>query len=175
MAKATAKPTAKAPKSTGDKPKQPTAKASPKAADDKPKRLLRRRTAKDSEQPRVHAVRLMSDPEATKQLADEAEKKAKGATGPLRDILGEVKALIRLVRAYASGTYRAVPFESMVIIVLALIYLVSPIDVIPDFLPGGLIDDAAVLAFALAQVREEVIDFMAWEVAQVGGDEPVAA
>ena len=40
---------------------------------------------------------------------------------------------------------------------------VTPIDVIPDFLPAGLLDDAAVIAFVIALVAEELDDFMEWE------------
>lgn len=35
-------------------------------------------------------------------------------------------------------------------IIGALGYFISPIDVVPDFLPGGLLDDAGVLATAIA-------------------------
>ncbi len=39
----------------------------------------------------------------------------------------------------------------------ALIYLVSPIDAIPDVIPfGGLIDDAAVIAFAFRKIRPQL-------------------
>jgi hypothetical protein len=60
----------------------------PKPADDKPKRFFRRRKAKgatkskDSEQPRTRAERVLRDPEATKKLADDAEKMTTGARGP---------------------------------------------------------------------------------------------
>jgi uncharacterized membrane protein YkvA (DUF1232 family) len=171
-------------KRMGDKAEQPTLRSSAKSADDKPKRSLRRSKAKeapkseDFEQARTRAERLLRDPEATAKLADAAETKAKSEKGPLKDVLDDVKALIRLVRAYASGTYRSVSWESMVLIVGTLIYLVSPLDVIPDFLPGGLIDDAAVVVFVLGLVRVEVAEFRAWEAGQ-GDDgleaDPVAA
>lgn len=35
-------------------------------------------------------------------------------------------------------------------IIGALGYFISPVDIIPDFLPGGLVDDAGVLATAIA-------------------------
>jgi uncharacterized membrane protein YkvA (DUF1232 family) len=96
-------------------------------------------------------------------------KSRKFSSGPLGDMLDELKALLRLIRAYAKGDYRDVSKESMVVIVAAVLYVVSPIDLIPDALPvAGLFDDAAVLGFALNMVREEVNDFQAWEAAQAG-------
>lgn len=43
-----------------------------------------------------------------------------------------------------------VPMEIKAIVIGALGYFISPVDVIPDFIPGiGYTDDAAVIAFAL--------------------------
>jgi uncharacterized membrane protein YkvA (DUF1232 family) len=123
--------------------------------------------SKDFEEVRNRAERVLRDPEAATKLADAAEKKADGKKGgALTEIITETKALIRLVRAYVKNEYRAVSWESMVLVVGALTYLVSPLDLIPDFLPGGLIDDAAVVAFVLGLVRVELLDFMEWETTQ---------
>jgi len=84
-------------------------------------------------------------------------------SGPISRLLSDLKALLRLVRAYASGAYKDVSVDSMVLIVGGILYVVSPFDLIPDVLPGGYLDDAAVLAFVLNQVREELDAFLAWE------------
>lgn len=44
------------------------------------------------------------------------------------------------------------PVWAKSVIIGALLYFVSPIDAIPDFLPGGYVDDIAVLAGASATV-----------------------
>ena len=45
---------------------------------------------------------------------------------------------------------RRVPVESKVILALLVVYLASPIDLIPDFIPvAGQLDDAILLALAL--------------------------
>ena len=46
---------------------------------------------------------------------------------------------------------------------LGLLYLVSPLDVLPDFLPGGFVDDAAVIGFILRKLRGELAAFEAWD------------
>ncbi|MCK9171113.1 MAG: YkvA family protein [Treponema sp.] len=51
-----------------------------------------------------------------------------------------------------------VPASTKVLIIGALIYLVSPFDIIPDTLgPAGLLDDAAVIAFIYAQCKDLIL------------------
>ncbi len=112
------------------------------------------------------ARRILKDPDQLVQLARKVEGKAASGlrSGPMSGALDELKALLRLVRAYAKGDYRKISWESMVVVVGALLYLVSPIDVIPDFLLGsGFLDDAGVLAFAFRRVHKEVEEFPEWE------------
>ena len=45
-----------------------------------------------------------------------------------------------------------VPLWAKVSIVATLAYFISPIDAIPDFLPGGYIDDMAAMSLLLAQL-----------------------
>jgi len=44
-----------------------------------------------------------------------------------------------------------------------LIYFVSPIDIIPDFLLGGLVDDALVLGLIIKQVTSDLDKYREWE------------
>ena len=73
-------------------------------------------------------------------------------------------SLVRLVRAYANGSYRQISAQALLTIVAALVYFVSPIDLIPDFILGlGLIDDAAVLAWTIKACAADLASFIAWE------------
>ena len=51
-----------------------------------------------------------------------------------------------------------VPTWAKVLIAGALAYLVCPIDAVPDFLPGGFLDDAVTLAGALAKTSSLITD-----------------
>ena len=108
------------------------------------------------------------DPEKTKKLLNEATKKAKGGKkGPLTEVWNYLTALIRLVRAYMSREYTAVPWETIVLSIAAIIYFVMPVDLIPDFIPvGGLLDDAAVIYFVIASIRAHLDNFLEWEAEQ---------
>lgn len=81
----------------------------------------------------------------------------------MKEVMEDLKALIRLMRAYAKGEYRAIAWESLVLAAAAVAYLVSPIDLIPDMVPGGLIDDAVVITFVVGLIRSELDDFIEWE------------
>jgi len=76
--------------------------------------------------------------------------------------------MLRLLRAYYRGEYRDVTERALVVIVAAIIYVVNPLDLIPDAIPAlGFLDDATVLAFAVRRTRQTLDYFMTWETATV--------
>jgi uncharacterized membrane protein YkvA (DUF1232 family) len=101
----------------------------------------------------------------TGELATNAENKTSQTDKQgLRELGEQVKALVRLVRSYKRGDYRNISKKSMLLIVASLLYFVSPIDAVPDFLIGvGLLDDATVLAFLFRTLSTEIAAFQAWE------------
>lgn len=86
-------------------------------------------------------------------------------TGGIFDLIRSKVVLVgKLVKAYAQGTYRDIEFKNLIIIVAGLIYFISPIDLIPDFLPLlGYADDVALLTFIVGSVSEELEKFELWE------------
>jgi uncharacterized membrane protein YkvA (DUF1232 family) len=65
-----------------------------------------------------------------------------------RDLLRLAPDVIRLLRRLAAD--RSVPIGVRVWLVVLLVYLISPIDLVPDFIPVlGYADDALVVAIAL--------------------------
>lgn len=70
----------------------------------------------------------------------------------------------RMVKAYALGHYREIPWKTLLMITAVVIYFVNPIDIIPDWIPGlGLTDDFGILATVYASVKNEVDKFLSWE------------
>jgi len=102
------------------------------------------------------------DPEKTKKLVDKAIKKSSGI-GPLTELGENLKLIFGLVKDYAKGRYRDIRYGSLIAIIIGLLYLVAPIDSIPDFIPlAGFIDDAAVLGLIIKQVRSELDKYKIW-------------
>jgi uncharacterized membrane protein YkvA (DUF1232 family) len=110
------------------------------------------------------AQEILEDKDKLQNLINEAAKKANNANGPIDKIIEDFKLLIGLITDFKSGNYRNVPYGSIIMIVVAIIYFVSPIDLIPDFIPVvGLSDDAAVIAFVIAQINSDLQAYKAWK------------
>jgi uncharacterized membrane protein YkvA (DUF1232 family) len=81
--------------------------------------------------------------------------------------MDDFRTLVRLVVAYARGNYREIPTDSLALVVGGLLYVVSPLDLIPDAVPVvGFMDDAVVVGWVIKAVREELDAFRAWELGQ---------
>jgi len=109
------------------------------------------------------------DPQRLRQLVEDAVGKVNVIPrGPFADTWPYLMGMIRLIRAYHRAEYRDLNEENLLTIVAAIIYFVSPFDVIPDYVPIiGHIDDAVVIGLALRSVRADLDTFMAWETARV--------
>lgn len=82
----------------------------------------------------------------------------------LKDTWNDMVTFVRLVTAWMAGTYTKIPYQSIILMVAALIYFVNPLDLIPDFLVlWGLVDDAVVLSFVAKSVHKDLEEFRAWE------------
>jgi uncharacterized membrane protein YkvA (DUF1232 family) len=78
---------------------------------------------------------------------------ARGEPEPIGDVFERARALPRLLRATRQGTYPDLPKSRIALWALALVYLVSPIDVLPEVLPIlGVADDAGVAVWLLTSV-----------------------
>ncbi|MEM1229675.1 MAG: YkvA family protein [Pseudomonadota bacterium] len=120
------------------------------------------------------ARKLLKDPQALRDLAGRGAAKLDGAAGAgrLAAVRAELLTLLALLRAYASGAYREVSGGALLSIAAAIVYFVSPLDAIPDFILGlGLIDDVAIIGYVLQQVRSELEAFRRWQEVQTGHDD----
>ncbi|PZU81547.1 MAG: hypothetical protein DI529_15395 [Chryseobacterium sp.] len=80
-----------------------------------------------------------------------------------KGFLQKIPAVFRMIKLYYKGEYK-MKFTDILLPALALIYVISPIDIIPDFVPViGALDDLAILAFAIPMLMKEVDKFLLWE------------
>ncbi len=84
--------------------------------------------------------------------------------GALTAVWDDLRAALRLLIAWAQHSYRQVSGGSIVLLVAALVYFVTPVDIIPDTLGAiGFVDDVAVIETAIEAVRTELDRFRDWE------------
>jgi uncharacterized membrane protein YkvA (DUF1232 family) len=112
------------------------------------------------------AKAYVDDPLCLRDLFQDAAKAAASLpTEPFGETWPYFQTMLRLIRAYYSGEYHEVTQSTLVILIAAVIYVVSPLDVIPDAIPAiGFLDDATVVALAVQRTRRDLDDFMLWEI-----------
>lgn len=114
------------------------------------------------EQSKEKAKKLLEDRDKMDRFLERLEKKLKHIP-VVGGMLSEIPVLIALVKAFIEKRYIDIPIGSIIAIVGSLIYFLSPIDLMPDFLPAiGLVDDAAVIALALKLVHDDVKEYKTW-------------
>jgi uncharacterized membrane protein YkvA (DUF1232 family) len=111
------------------------------------------------------ATKILKKPEKIAKLVSDASAKASklddNRLGAAKDNL---LALFRLVKAYGKGQYKAISWSNLVLVVAALVYFVTPIDLVPDFLLAlGYFDDAALLGWTIRAIGDELAKFTQWE------------
>jgi uncharacterized membrane protein YkvA (DUF1232 family) len=91
--------------------------------------------------------------EALGKAGTTIEKLAKSASKQAQKLAKQAKLLYSMLKDSVSGKFKA-PWPTIAALAATLLYLVNPIDVIPDFIPGlGFIDDALVVALCISIVR----------------------
>lgn len=113
----------------------------------------------DKEASQVHKEDLQSLLERQKAI----EYKVKNS-GKLKRFGTDIHLMFSLIRDYWRGDYRAIPWKSIAAIAGALLYVMNPLDLIPDLIFGfGLLDDAGVVALCLKLVESDLHKYAAWK------------
>ena len=74
-----------------------------------------------------------------------------------------IPIMISLIKHYVEGKYTTVPYGTILAIMSALIYVLSPVDIIPDFIPFvGYLDDVAVIGLCLSMVKTDIEAYDEW-------------
>jgi uncharacterized membrane protein YkvA (DUF1232 family) len=94
-------------------------------------------------------------------------RKRAGRGGLVKSLRDDLSVLQALCVAWWRGEYRAVSKQALVAAVAGLLYFLSPIDAIPDWIPGlGFIDDLAILTWVMSKWSAELDAFRAWRASQ---------
>jgi uncharacterized membrane protein YkvA (DUF1232 family) len=77
----------------------------------------------------------------------------------LRKYLVDVKLYFQMLDDVFTGKYKKVPVGTIAAIIGTLLYVLSPVDFIPDFLPGGFVDDAGILVLCLNFTKYDIEEY----------------
>ncbi len=108
------------------------------------------------------AEEMLKDKDKMERFLQRLEKKLKVI--PIAgEKLADVPIMVSLVRSYVKKEYTDIPIGTIIAIISALIYFLSPIDLVPDSIPVlGYFDDAAVVAACWKLVDSDVTEYVKW-------------
>ena len=127
------------------------------------KRFNKKRTLDEIQKRFKKAEDLLKDDARMESFLEKIEKKIKWIPF-LAQEFKNIPTMVSMVRSYLRGNYTKIPKRTILAIVSALIYFLSPIDVVPDWIPLlGQLDDAIVIASCWNLVNKDVEDYRQWK------------
>ena len=111
------------------------------------------------------AKAYLDDDEKMEKLFRDFEDKLK-LIPKIGNRASDIAVLLSLVRAYIKKQYTDVSPSTVMLAVAGLIYVVTPVDLIPDYILGpGLLDDAAVIGIVLQAIQMDLNKYKKWQIA----------
>ncbi len=127
------------------------------------------------ENPRVRRIferskDFINNNEKVKSLLNKAKDKLQVLQEDTEErniFISKLRLVMRMVQAHFTGKYASFSTRSILMLVFSLVYFITPIDLIPDFIPAlGFTDDISVLYFVLQSLANDIENYRQWEEAQ---------
>jgi uncharacterized membrane protein YkvA (DUF1232 family) len=97
--------------------------------------------------------------EVATKLADVDSKDNK-----FKQLFDVALTVVRMVRSYVTGEYREIQSSTVISGLAVLLYVLSPIDLVPDFIPVlGFLDDLSLVSWFVGKFQGEIVRFRDWE------------
>lgn len=107
------------------------------------------------------AVEILKSKEQTTQILERAVSKVQSKN--IR--LFEVTLIKDMIMDYIQGRYKGISTQTIIGAMAAMLYFLSPFDLIPDFIPGiGQVDDLTVLAYTIKAIKEDLSKYEQWRI-----------
>ena len=112
--------------------------------------------------------------EYAEQVGEEDVNNVLGKEDEIKKLFKRVKVLAKyfndlceifeLLRDRIKGAYKETPWRTIAALTGALIYVLSPIDLLLDFIPGiGFFDDALVIGIAIKLAQPDLEKYREWK------------
>jgi uncharacterized membrane protein YkvA (DUF1232 family) len=90
-----------------------------------------------------------------------------GDDSRVKKLIEPISVFIRMIKAHFNGTHKLTN-STLGLLLLGLVYFISPIDIIPDFLGFfGFADDLSVIMAIYVKLQDEINQFLDWERTEV--------
>jgi uncharacterized membrane protein YkvA (DUF1232 family) len=104
------------------------------------------------------------DLEPVLKQADAAHRRAASVQPAHPRLQRQVELSLRLLEDHASGQCPQIPYHTVSLMAVSLLYFLDPVDVIPDWIPGaGSADDALIFELAFALGRAGIERYCTWK------------
>ncbi len=113
------------------------------------------------------ASRLLKDNDRVNELLANTKSKLSSIVSnneKLQALTSKVTLFYRMLKAKFNGDYDRFPWQTLLLIAGAMLYFITPLDMIPDFIPAlGLTDDFVIIAWIYNSIKEDIEQFESWE------------
>lgn len=90
----------------------------------------------------------------------------------LKQVWEQFQLLINVLKDWVSGEYKEMPKRTVLILVAALLYFITPADLVPDIIPlSGYLDDVTVIGFVYSHISKDLDRYKVWKEKQIFGVE----
>ena len=122
-----------------------------------------RKLRKSLDENKEKAKAFLADDEKMETLFRDFEKELK-LIPKIGKRASDVAVLLSMLRAYIKKQYTDVSIATIIAAVAGLIYVVNPMDVVPEYVLGvGILDDAAVLGIILQAMHMDLNKYKKWQ------------
>ena len=127
------------------------------------KEYSERKLKKSLDENKEKAKAFLNDDEKMETLFRDFEKKLK-LIPKVGKRASDIAVLLSMLRAYIKKQYTDVSIATIIAAVAGLIYVVNPMDVVPEYVLGaGILDDAAVLGIILQAMHMDLNKYKKWQ------------
>lgn len=75
------------------------------------------------------------------------------------------KIMLLMLKDVKNRVYKEIPWFTIATAALALLYVLNPLDIIPDFIPGiGYIDDVSILGISIGWIQTDLHKYLDWKI-----------
>lgn len=77
------------------------------------------------------------------------------------------RVLLGMLKDIKNGAYKNVPWLTIATIVMVLLYVLNPLDLVPDFIPlVGYLDDATILTLGVGWIQSDLHRYLDWKISE---------